>query len=141
MDIVSITTILLILVEGWGLTECPDPENNPYCSGGSASLTLQQILLPVVSRAECSLLIGTYANGKVFCWGGNTGESGCFGDSGSPLMVSSDSGSVYSLAGSVMGGTGPGCGGAGTYGLAWQTAIYTDWYLTNAGGDDVNWCN
>ena len=33
---------------------------------------------------------------------------------------------VTSLAGSVMGGTGPGCGGAGTWGLAWEASRYRD---------------
>ena len=41
------------------------------------------------------------------------------------MMMMSRAG-VTSLAGSVMGGTGPGCGGAGTWGLAWETARYRD---------------
>ena len=118
--------------------DCPDPENNPYCSGGSAASSLQVISLPVPGASVCRASIGNYGRGKVFCWGGQAGQSGCFGDSGSPLMVA---GERYSLAGSVMGGTGPGCGGAGTWGLAWEAAKYRAWYTETAGGEDVTWCS
>ena len=90
----------------------------------------------------CSAVIGSFGNRKVFCWGGNLGESGCFGDSGSPLMTRlATADARYSLAGSVQGGTGPGCGGAGTYGLAWETAVYRQWYLDTAVGASVEWCD
>ena len=59
---------------------------------------------------------------RVFCWGGEEGRSGCFGDSGSPLTVEVEGRAV--LAGSVSGGSGPGCGAAGTFGLAWEAALY-----------------
>ena len=97
----------------------------------------------MTSHEVCSNIIGTFGNGKVFCWGGNLGESGCFGDSGSPLMTMDDPGypGRYTLAGSVMGGTGPGCGGAGTYGLAWEAAVYRQWYLDNAIASNVLWCH
>ena len=125
--------------------DCPDPETNPYCSGGSAAASLQVISLAVPGQSVCKASIGNYGRGKVFCWGGLEGQSGCFGDSGSPLMVTSDPGAGehrrHSLAGSVMGGTGPGCGGAGTWGLAWETAEYLDWYMETAGGEDVTWCS
>ena len=123
--------------------DCPDPANNPYCSGGAAAASLQVLSLPVPGAAVCKAAIGNYGRGKVFCWGGDEGQSGCFGDSGSPLMsVTSDEEGrpLHSLAGSVMGGTGPGCGGAGTWGLAWEAAVYRDWYLEEAGGEDVTWC-
>ena len=45
-----------------------------------------------------------------------------------------------SLAGSVQGGTGPGCGGAGTFGLAWETALFRDWY-TDTVGEEGQWCS
>ena len=109
--------------------------------GGSAATHLQEIMLPVLSKQQCSDVIGNFGRGKVFCWGGNLGESGCFGDSGSPLMYSSGEGleRKYSLAGNVQGGTGPGCGGAGTYGVAWETAKYVDWFLETV-GEGVDWC-
>ena len=87
---------------GWGLVSCPNPQTNPYCSGGVAAAALQELQLPVVSHEVCSDTIGTFGRGKVgiiltthftqaaqqvFCWGGLEGQSGCFGDSGSPLMV------------------------------------------------------
>ena len=125
---------------GWGLVDCPDPETNPYCSGGSGAASLQVISLPVASNSVCKASIGNYGRGKVFCWGGQAGHSGCFGDSGSPLMAVTDTGR-HSLAGSVMGGTGPGCGGAGTWGLAWEAAVYRDWYMAEAGDEDVTWCS
>ena len=108
-----------ITLTGWGLLNCPSPLSNPYCSGGVAATTLQEIMLPVVAHQTCRQLIGTYGNGKVFCWGGDLGQSGCFGDSGSPLIYSEPGSGQYRLVGSVQGGTGPGCGAAGTYGLAW----------------------
>ena len=121
--------------------DCPDPETNPYCSGGSGAASLQVISLPVPAHSVCKASIGNYGRGKVFCWGGQAGASGCFGDSGSPLMAVTDLGERHSLAGSVMGGTGPGCGGAGTWGLAWEAAVYRDWYTAEAGGEDVTWCS
>ena len=108
-----------ITLTGWGLLNCPNPQSNPYCVGGVAATTLQEIMLPVVAHQTCKQLIGTYGNGKVFCWGGDLGQSGCFGDSGSPLIYTDPGSGQYRLVGSVQGGTGPGCGAAGTYGLAW----------------------
>ena len=76
------------------------------------------------------------------------GFGGCRGDSGSPLMVTSERGGSrvlqYSLAGSVQGGTRGGCGNEGNYGAAWEAARYRDWYRSIAGdagqGDQVLWC-
>ena len=123
-----------ITLTGWGLLNCPTPLTNPYCTGGVPATTLQEITLPVVSHDTCKQIIGSYGNGKVFCWGGDLGQSGCFGDSGSPLIHVSQSGQ-YSLVGSVQGGTGPGCGAAGTYGIAWETARYRQWYLGRFGAN------
>ena len=68
------------------------------------------------------------------------------GDSGSPLMATSDrrGKTQYTLAGSVQGGLRGGCGQEGNYGLAWEWARYLDWYtdiVEDAGqGDPVLWC-
>ena len=68
------------------------------------------------------------------------------GDSGSPLMATSDRGgkTQYILAGSVQGGTRGGCGNEDNYGTAWETARFLDWYTGIVGdagqGDPVLWC-
>ena len=50
---------------GWGLVSCPNPQTNPYCSGGVAAAALQELQLPVVSHEVCSDTIGTFGRGKV----------------------------------------------------------------------------
>ena len=69
------------------------------------------------------------------------------GDSGSPLMATSERGgrTQYIMAGSVQGGIRDGCGNEGNYGTAWETTKYLDWYRRIVGdggqGDQVLWCN
>ena len=137
---------------GWGMASCPDPDNNPDCTGGANPEVLQEIQLPVAPQARCkeaAANFGRILETSEFCWGGNLGFGGCMGDSGSPLMATSERGgrTQYSLAGSVCCGIRleGGCGNEGNYGLAWETAKYLDWYTRIVGdggqGDQVLWCN
>ena len=55
---------------------------------------LQEIELPITSESECNRVFSNYLNlnqtlsfPKVLCFGGNFNKSGCYGDSGSPLIV------------------------------------------------------
>ena len=135
---------------GWGMASCPDPDNNPGCTGGADPEVLQEIQLPVAPQARCKEAVwrGRLETSE-FCFGGNLGFGACFGDSGSPLMATSERGgrTQYILAGSVEGGTRQegGCGQEGNYGTAWETAKYLDWYTRIVGdggqGDQVLWCN
>ena len=147
---------------GWGLSSCPNPDRNPVCKWprGAAPAVLQEIQLPVASRAVCTPALQRKDNhvnhgrtkfaedSTVFCWGGKEGRSGCLGDSGSPLMAAStreDGSTKYLLAGCVSGGITGGCGQAGNFGLAYETAEYMKWYRDTAGdggaGDKVEWCS
>ena len=134
---------------GWGMASCPDPDNNPDCTGGANPEVLQEIQLPVAPQARCkeaAATFGTNLDTSEFCYGGNLGFGGCMGDSGSPLMATSDRGgrTQYILAGSVQGGTRGGCGNEGNYGLGWEWAKYLDWLMGIVGdpgqGDQVLWC-
>lgn len=125
-----------VTLTGWGLLNCPSPNNNPSCTGGVPAPTLQEITFPVPSLSVCSAATDNHGKGKVFCWGGEKGKSGCFGDSGSPLIYNQDG--QYTLMGSVSGGSGSGCGAKNTYGMAWEVAKYRDWYQEVATG--ANWC-
>ena len=134
---------------GWGMASCPDPDNNPECTGGASPEVLQEIQLPVAPQARCkeaAATFGTNLDTSEFCYGGNLGFGGCMGDSGSPLMATSDRGgrTQYILAGSVQGGTRGGCGNEGNYGLGWEWAKYLDWLMGIVGdpghGDQVLWC-
>merc|ERR1712106_1191521 len=91
----------MVTLTGWGLKSCPSPNTNPECSSGQQALELQELSLPVAwhSTKACKEL-----NSKQFCFGGASGKSGCFGDSGSPLSY--NKGGRWSLVGSVQGGTG-----------------------------------
>ena len=79
---------LNVTLSGWGLINCPNPSTNPWCTGGVPANTLQEIDFPVPSHEVCKAATNNFGNGKVFCWGGEEGKSGCFGDSGSPLIHS-----------------------------------------------------
>ena len=94
-------------MQGWGLVSCPNPESNPHCEGGRDVTVLQEAELPVVSREVCLEAVMAAACppsagcdrgdeeyltnlvSKQFCFGGEAGRSSCFGDSGSPLVVTS----------------------------------------------------
>ena len=135
---------------GWGMASCPDPDNNPNCTGGANPEVLQEIQLPVEPQARCkeaAANFGRILETSEFCFGGNLGFGACMGDSGSPLMATSDRGgkTQYILAGSVQGGIlKNGCGQEGNYGLAWEWARYWDWYMgivrDGGEGDEVLWC-
>merc|ERR1711884_945557 len=115
---------------------------------GAAPAVLQEIQLPVTSRAVCTAALQRKDNhvnhgrtnfaedSTVFCWGGREGRSGCLGDSGSPLMATftrDDGSTKYSLAGSVSGGVTGGCDQPGNFGLSYETAEYRRWYRDTAG--------
>ena len=94
-------------LQGWGLVSCPNPDTNPYCEGGRDATVLQELELPVVSREVCLEAVTAAACppsagcdrgdeeyltnlvSKQFCFGGEAGRSSCFGDSGSPVVVTS----------------------------------------------------
>jgi len=123
-----------VTLTGWGLLNCPTPTNNPDCIGGVSAPTLQEISLPVPSLAVCKAASNNFGKGKGFCFGGEEGKSGCFGDSGSPIIYNKDG--RFFLVGSVSTGSGVGCGAKDTYGLAWEVAKYRDWYEETAESGD-----
>jgi len=127
---------LQVTLTGWGLTGCPNPSSNPWCNGGLPATTLQEITFPVPSEEVCRAANNGHGQGRVFCWGGEEGKSGCFGDSGSPLIHNVNG--RFTLMGSVSGGTHPGCGAKNTYGMAWMSSKYVSWYKSKAVGGD--WC-
>merc|ERR1711874_202404 len=65
-----------------------------------------------------------------FCFGGEEGRGGCFGDSGAPVMVEDDI--RWTLAGIIAGGTVKECGQAGGYGMAVDLYYWKNWIYAAA---------
>ena len=105
-----------VTVSGWGLTS-----NN-----GSASDTLREVALPVLSNSACSSQLQSNIPGSVVCGGGPNGTSACNGDSGGPYAVNVN-GEVYSI-GTVSWGRS--CQGATAF---TRTSSYTDWIKSKTG--------
>ncbi|KAF5298247.1 hypothetical protein FQR65_LT09758 [Abscondita terminalis] len=111
-----------LTVAGWGQTETEI----------SSPVKLKAVL-PIVNKKECALTYKrikrlTVGEGE-FCVGGEAGIDSCTGDSGGPLMYSSqiNGESVWYLAGVVSFGPNQPCGVINYPGLYTYVPKYIDW--------------
>jgi secreted trypsin-like serine protease len=88
---------------GWGSTSNDHQESSDY---------LNAVDLPTYTDGECPARLGSYGgdyNPTVhFCAGGDGAHATCHGDSGGPLMVTSDGGQTWAQVG-VVGWAAPTC--------------------------------
>jgi secreted trypsin-like serine protease len=101
-------------VTGWGDTS----------EGGSGSLRLMQVTVPIVSDEECVNAYGDDIDGTMICAGlDEGGKDSCQGDSGGPLVVAD--GASWRLTGIVS--WGDGCARPGKYGVYSRVGVLSDW--------------
>lgn len=111
---------------GWGAT---NPDGSAY------SDKLRQVALPVVTNQECQRAeqvngYGATITDNMMCAGYiEGGKDSCFGDSGSPLVISS--GERHRQVGIVSFGPWDGCAIPGAYGIYTRVSRYIDWISQN----------
>ncbi|KAJ9595090.1 hypothetical protein L9F63_013616 [Diploptera punctata] len=106
------------VVSGWGTTS----------EGGSASTTLRQVTVPVVSDSSCSSSYAAYGGitARMICAGYTSGgRDACQGDSGGPLVANGR------LIGVVSWGVG--CARAGFPGVYAKVSNLRSWVSTQTG--------
>jgi len=107
------------IVTGWGTTS----------SGGSASSTLQEVMVKVISNSDCNKDYSGKINSNMIC-AKRSGKDACQGDSGGPLVSSNGgdgvtAGQNYEQVGVVSWGTG--CAHAKYPGVYARTTTQLDW--------------
>jgi secreted trypsin-like serine protease len=108
-------------VTGWGLTS----------DGGTASDTLQQVTISILSNGSCSSVYSSFT-GNMLCAGVLTGgKDSCQGDSGGPLMVGDASNSSLLQAGIVS--FGRACAAPNQPGVYTRVANYKTWVESQVG--------
>ncbi|KDR22111.1 Trypsin-1 [Zootermopsis nevadensis] len=107
-----------VVVSGWGTTS----------EGGSASTTLRQVTVQIVSDSSCNSAYSSYGGitARMICAGtSNGGKDACQGDSGGPLIANGN------LVGIVSWGVG--CARANYPGVYTKVSSLRSWIQTNAG--------
>ncbi|XP_056418650.1 chymotrypsin-like elastase family member 1 [Hyla sarda] len=109
------------VVTGWGRTS----------TGGSLATVLQQVTLPVVAHATCSLSSwwGSTVKTTMICAGGDGVKSSCNGDSGGPLNCAVNG--VYQVHGIVSFGSSLGCNYYQKPSVFTKVSSYTSWISSN----------
>jgi len=106
------------IVTGWGTTS----------SGGSASSTLQEVMVKVISNSDCNKDYSGKINSNMIC-AKRSGKDACQGDSGGPLVSSKGDGVTagqnYEQVGVVSWGYG--CAHAKYPGVYARTTTQLDW--------------
>lgn len=107
-------------------------------TGGPVAPHLQEVTLPIVTNAECSLAYGMEIQDSVLCAGFTGGGQGaCNGDSGGPVTV------AYNGQDFMIGVTSfisdLGCGAANSYTGATRVASYQSWVQTYLSGRQCTW--
>ncbi len=108
-------------VIGWGATD--DLYNG--------SDVLREVSLPLVDRATCNKAYFGYGYGSItesmICAGYAKGaKSACYGDSGGPLMIPTDSTGGWTQVGVVSWGR-YGCSGIQNYNVYARVAVHSEW--------------
>ena len=101
-------------VTGWGTSG----------EGGSASATLMEVDVPVVSNATCNNSYGTITDNMICAGYAAGGKDSCQGDSGGPLVVPDNNGG-WRLAGVVS--FGYGCARQDFYGVYTRVSQFATW--------------
>ncbi|XP_018426460.1 PREDICTED: chymotrypsin-like elastase family member 1 [Nanorana parkeri] len=109
------------VVTGWGRTS----------TGGALATILQQVTLPVVAQATCSLSAwwGSTVKTSMICAGGDGVRSSCNGDSGGPLNCSV--GGSYQVHGIVSFGSSLGCNYFQKPSVFTRVSAYNSWINSN----------
>ncbi|XP_068083832.1 trypsin-7 [Anabrus simplex] len=103
------------VVTGWGATS----------EGGGASNVLQQIIVPVITNAQCNSAYGRITD-RMICAGFTAGgKDACQGDSGGPLVVNGKLHGVVSW--------GQGCARPNYPGVYARVAAVRNWIKTSTG--------
>ncbi|XP_051167908.1 trypsin beta-like [Leptopilina boulardi] len=106
---------IMASIIGWGVKK----------EGGSISLDLQKVKIPIVSFFECRIYLRYIERGHI-CAGYKSGcHDACQGDSGGPLVVKN------SLVGIVS--SGEGCARPNKPGVYTEVAYYRDWIKNKSG--------
>lgn len=118
----------LVSFSGWGWLN----------TSGALTSQLQEVTVPIVTNAECSLAYGMEIQDSVFCAGFTSGGQGaCNGDSGGPVTVE------YNGQDFMVGITSfisdLGCGAANSYTGATRVAAYESWVRTFLAGRQCTW--
>ena len=101
-------------VTGWGTT----------AEGSMTSLELREVMVPLVSNAQCNQAYGIITDNMLCAGYENGGKDSCQGDSGGPLVVPTTDGG-WKLAGIVS--FGYGCARANFYGVYTRVSNYVTW--------------
>jgi len=91
------------LISGWGTLE----------SGGNQPDTLQEVLVPLVSKQRCSAAYGPLPDSMLCAGFDEGGKDSCQGDSGGPLACQYNG--KYYIEGATSWGSG--CAGPNAYGV------------------------
>ncbi|XP_044260042.1 phenoloxidase-activating factor 1-like isoform X2 [Tribolium madens] len=111
-----------LVVAGWGRTE--------YASNSPVKLKLW---VPVAETSQCSRKFksaGVTLGNKQLCAGGEQGKDSCNGDSGGPLMATTNGTAQWYIEGIVS--FGARCGSEGWPGIYTRVSEYLDWIRNNA---------
>nr|AAK48894.1 CUB-serine protease [Panulirus argus] len=113
-------------VTGWGATT----------EGGSMSVTLQEVDVPVLTTAACSSWYSSLTANMMCAGFSNEGKDSCQGDSGGPMVYSATSN--YEQIGVVSWGRG--CARPGFPGVYARVTEYLEWIAANTGNSGIT-CN
>jgi len=105
------------VIAGWGRND----------DGTEPGINLKELTVSIPT--ECTALQNLTNENNWFCFGGESDESACYGDSGGPVMVQENKDQVSTLAGIISGGTQGDCQG---YGLAVDVYYWINWVTFNA---------
>jgi Zn-dependent metalloprotease/subtilisin family serine protease len=114
----------LATVLGWGDTRANNTTSFPS--------TLQQVDVPITTKAACVAAYGTNVTDNMLCAGYQTGgKDSCQGDSGGPLLVPDLASTGWIQAGIVSWGYD--CAQPGYYGVYTRLSQFHDWIETVVG--------
>ncbi len=106
-----------LITMGWGSTSTDSAASYPYI--------LQQVTLPYIADNLCSSAYPGAVTENMLCAGlMSGGKDSCYGDSGGPLILGSNSSNAQQVG---IISWGDGCAKAGTPGVYTRLANYTDW--------------
>lgn len=106
---------IMACIIGWGVKN----------EGGSVSLELQKVNIPIISFFECRIYLSYLERGQICAGYRQGGHDACQGDSGGPLIVDN------SLVGIVS--WGEGCARPGKPGVYTEISYHREWIRNKSG--------